>query len=127
MVARQVQEGGTVSAGDLHYIPLTGLLMAPITEIGPNWHQLKLDRPKVLLSSSSSSLDRTNLKSTATDFCIAAASIQNRFEFASRTPLPPLMAHKFWQKLQQSKQKVLKKPTQTAFQEIHLSEIASDM
>ena len=40
----------TVSAGDLHYIPLTGLLMAPITEIGPNWHQLKLDRAKVLLS-----------------------------------------------------------------------------
>ena len=26
-------------AGDLHYIPLAELLMAPITEIGPNWHQ----------------------------------------------------------------------------------------
>ena len=63
MVARQVQEGGTVSAGDLHYIPLTGLLMAPITEIGPNCHQPKLDRAKVLLST-----DRTNLKSTASDF-----------------------------------------------------------
>ena len=117
MVARQVQEGGTVSAGDLHYIPLTGLLMAPITEIGPNWHQLKLDRPKVLLSSSSS-LDRTNLKSTATDFCIAAAAaVQNRVgDIAVKRLLRT-----------STEQKSIKKPTHTSIQEIQLSEIASEM
>ena len=49
-MGRRWSEQATVSAGDLHYIPLTSLLMAPITEIGPNWHQPKLDRPKVLLS-----------------------------------------------------------------------------
>ena len=64
MVAAAAGARSTVSAGDLHYIPLTGLLMAPITEIGPNWHQPKLDRAKVLLST----VDRTNLKSTASDF-----------------------------------------------------------
>ena len=55
----------TVSAGDLHYIPLTGLLMAPITEIGPNWHQPKLDQPKVLLTTTGrpASADWTNLRS----------------------------------------------------------------
>ena len=43
MYADEVEDGKEQvhgqCAGDLHYIPLAELLMAPITEIGPNWHQ----------------------------------------------------------------------------------------
>ena len=55
MYADEVEDGKEQvhgqCAGDLHYIPLAELLMAPITEIGPNWHQPNPSWPKVLLTS----------------------------------------------------------------------------